>query len=370
MNLVLVVVVKNLKNVVGRNLMNTVLSKIDYNYPDMIQIKKAANILKKGGLVAFPTETVYGLGANGLDSKACEKIYQAKGRPSDNPLILHISEISELYKIVDIIPNNALKIINKFWPGALTLIFKKSNIIPYEVTGGLDTVAIRFPKHKIAQLIIREANLPIAAPSANLSGKPSPTRASHVKDDLYGKIDMIIDSGYSSVGIESTILDFSTDIPTILRPGVITIDMIENEIGKINVDNAIFKKIGENIVPKAPGMKYRHYSPKAKFILVKGSISNVVERINIIASNDEKNGLKVGIMATNQTFNMYKCGTILNIGDRNDIKTIASNLFSVLRKFDFLGVDVIYSEVFDEFGEGMAIMNRINKASGYNYIIV
>lgn len=370
MTLVHAVVVKNSKNVAGRNLMDTILAKIDYNDPDLSQIKKAADILKRGGLVAFPTETVYGLGGNGLDVLACKKIYEAKGRPSDNPLILHISDISQLDRIVSNIPKKAKDIMDKFWPGPLTLVFPKADCVPKEITGGFDTVAVRFPSHKIAQLIIREANIPIAAPSANSSGKPSPTRASHVEFDLFGKIDMIVDGGPTEVGLESTILDVTGEAPILLRPGAITREMIEEVIGHIDVDPAVFSKPTKDIVPKAPGMKYTHYSPKASVILVKGNVDNVINEINRLAKNNEEKGIKVGIMATLQTKDKYLYGTVLNVGDRENIETIGSNLFKMLRKFDFLGVDIIYSEVFDETGEGAAIMNRLNKAAGYNYINV
>lgn len=350
--------------------MDTILAKVDYDNPDMSQIKKAADILKRGGLVAFPTETVYGLGGNGLDASACRKIYEAKGRPSDNPLILHISDISQLDPIVSKIPEKAKAIMNKFWPGPLTIIFPKAECVPKEITGGFDTVAVRFPSHKIARLIIQEAGLPIAAPSANSSGKPSPTRASHVEFDLFGKIDMIVDGGATEVGLESTIIDVTNETPMLLRPGAITREMIEEVIGHIDVDPAVFSKPDKNLVPKAPGMKYTHYSPKASVILVKGDIEKVVEKINNLAENDEKQGVKVGIMATLQTKDKYSFGTVLDVGDRENPETIGSNLFKMLRKFDFLGVDVVYSEVFDEAGEGAAIMNRLNKAAGYNYINV
>ena len=350
--------------------MNTILAKIDYDDPDLSQIRKAADILKRGGLVAFPTETVYGLGGNGLDALAGKKIYEAKGRPSDNPLILHISDISMLSRIVSEIPKKAYAIMEKFWPGPLTLIFPKADIVPYEITGGLETVAVRFPSHKIAQLLIKEADLPIAGPSANSSGKPSPTRASHVMYDLSGRIDMILDAGATEVGLESTILDITSEVPVLLRPGAITREMIEEVIGKIEVDPAVFLKPSKDLVPKAPGMKYTHYSPKADITLVRGDLEKVVQKINSLTLEDEKKGVKVGIMATTQTKDKYKSGTVLVVGDREKPETIGSNLFRILRKFDFLEVDVVYSEVFDESGEGVAIMNRLNKSAGYKYIDV
>lgn len=348
--------------------MNTKLVKVDIENPDMNILGEAAEILRNGGLVAFPTETVYGLGANGLDGQACKKIYEAKGRPSDNPLILTIGDISGLYPIVSRVTPNAEKIINAFWPGPITLVLPKAECVPMTVTGGLDTVAVRFPSNKIAQELIKAAGIPVAAPSANSSGKPSPTRASHVEFDLNGKIDMIIDGGAADWGLESTILDVSEDRPVLLRPGAVTQEMIEEVVGKIDVDPAVFSKPSGDIVPKAPGMKYKHYSPSARVILVTGPGENVIKTINEKAKEDAQNGLKVGIMATEQTKDSYNCSSVLVVGDRNRPETIGANLFKILRKFDFIGVDVVYSEVFDEDGEGAAIMNRLNKAAGFNYI--
>lgn len=348
--------------------METKLVKVDTKNPEKSVLTEAAEILKNGGLVAFPTETVYGLGANGLDEKACKRIYEAKGRPSDNPLILTIGDLDGLYKIVGKVTENAKKIIDAFWPGPITLVLPKADCVPETVTGGLDTVAVRYPSNKIARELIKIAGIPVAAPSANSSGKPSPTRASHVEFDLNGKIDMIIDGGAADWGLESTILDVSEDKPVLLRPGAVTQDMIEDIVGEIDVDPAVYSKPDGNIVPKAPGMKYKHYSPSAKVILVSGSMENVISTINEKISTDEKNGLRVGVMATTQTKDRYIGGEVLVVGDRTKPETIGANLFKILRKFDFIGVDIVYSEVFDEDGEGAAIMNRLNKAAGFNYI--
>lgn len=348
--------------------METKLVKVDTENPEKSVLTEAAEILKNGGLVAFPTETVYGLGANGLDEKACKRIYEAKGRPSDNPLILTIGDLDGLYKIVGKVTENAKKIIDAFWPGPITLVLPKADCVPETVTGGLDTVAVRYPSNKIARELIKIAGIPVAAPSANSSGKPSPTRASHVEFDLNSKIEMIIDGGAADWGLESTILDVSEDKPVLLRPGAVTQDMIEDVVGEIDVDPAVYSKPDGNIVPKAPGMKYKHYSPSAKVILVSGSMENVISTINEKISADEKNGLKVGVMATTQTKDRYIGGEVLVVGDRTKPETIGANLFKILRKFDFIGVDIVYSEVFDEDGEGAAIMNRLNKAAGFNYI--
>ena len=349
--------------------MKTILAKVDLRQDEAAEIiQTAAKILQEGGLVAFPTETVYGLGGNGLDSEACKKIYIAKGRPSDNPLILHISEFEELNPIVREISPAAQKLMDAFWPGPLTMVFPKSEIVPDQATGGLDTVAVRFPNHPVARAIIRAAGLPIAAPSANSSGKPSPTRASHVEFDLNGKIDMIVDGGAAEWGLESTIVDVSGEVPMILRPGAVTKEMMEEVVGKVEIDPAILKKPAADLKPKAPGMKYTHYSPKAEVILVKGETKAVVDEINRLAAADMLSGKKTGVMATEETKDLYKADIILSLGSRERPEEIGANLFKILRKFDFLGAERVYSEVFSEEGEGMAIMNRLNKAAGYQTI--
>ncbi len=336
--------------------------------PDKEIIKQAAEILKNGGLVAFPTETVYGLGANGLDTSACRRIYEAKGRPSDNPLILHISQISELQPIVREITPVAQKLMDAFWPGPLTIIFPKSDLVPLGATGGLDTVAVRFPSHPLAMALIRESALPIAAPSANSSGKPSPTRASHVAYDLDGKIDMILDGGPVEWGLESTIVDACSDTAVLLRPGAITKEMLEEAVGTVEVDPAIIGKPSDDLVPKAPGMKYTHYSPKADVTLVSGEPACVLKTINRLCAEAKEKGLSVGVMATEETKQDYVADQVLSLGSEANLEEIGANLFKTLRKFDFLGIDVVYSQVFPESGEGMAIMNRLRKAAGYHII--
>lgn len=345
--------------------MTTIIKKVNIKNPEPEIISEAADILKKGGLVAFPTETVYGLGANGFNVQACRKIYEAKGRPQDNPLILHIAKKSQLADIVKETPYMAEKLIDVFWPGPLTLIFKKKDEIPDEITGGLKTVAVRCPKNEVAKRLIEEAGFPIAAPSANSSGKPSPTRASHVVFDLDGKIDMIIDGGPCEVGLESTIVDVSEDLPFILRPGAVTKEMLESVLKR-----EVFtpKEVNENEAPKAPGMKYTHYSPKAEVFIVSGDAEKVCEKIKKLLSEGEKSGLKVGILASNQTKDKYAGGIVLSAGNRENIGEIASNLFKLLRKFDYLGVDLVYAEGLNEEGLGSAVMNRLYKASGYKII--
>lgn len=348
--------------------METRLIKISTENPEAELVEEAARVLKEGGLVAFPTETVYGLGGNGLNSEACKKIYFAKGRPSDNPLILHISQISELRPIVREIPQGAQKLMDAFWPGPLTMIFPKSDIVPLTTTGGLDTVAVRFPSHPVAIAIIRASGLPIAGPSANSSGKPSPTRASHVVFDLSGKIDMIVDGGAAEWGLESTIVDVTGEVPIILRPGAITKEMMEAVVDKVLIDPAILSKPSDDLRPKAPGMKYTHYSPVAKVTLVKGAVDAVIRKVNQLCAIDSAHGKKTGVMATEETREFYQADVVLSLGKREKPEEIGANLFKVLRKFDFLGVDTVYSEVFPEEGEGLAIMNRLNKAAGYSRI--
>lgn len=358
--------------------MDTLIEAVDGENPSSDKcvkvIKKASEIIKKGGLVAFPTETVYGLGANALDPVAVKKIYMAKGRPSDNPLIVHISDISELYNFVAEVSEKAKALIKEFWPGPLTLIFKKTDKIPFETSGGLNTVAVRFPENKTALLLIKKSGVPIAAPSANSSGKPSPTRASHVIFDLNSKIDMIIDGGSAEFGLESTILDVSSEKPCLLRPGVVTKQMIESLIGEISIDKAITEKLSQNERPKAPGMKYTHYSPVADVIIVDGKTDDIVKTINELVGADIEKGISVGVIATIQTINSYRTDnknlTLLEIGDRSKPETIASNLFEVLRKCDYLNISKVYIESFNEDGIGFAIMNRLKKAAGYNIINV
>lgn len=340
--------------------MKTQIIKIDEKNIDEDLISDAANVIKEGGIVAFPTETVYGLGANGLDEEAVKNIYKAKGRPSDNPLILHISSIEEIDPLVEEIPKLAYGCMKRFWPGPLTIIFKKSKIIPSIITAGLDTVAIRMPDHPIASRLIAKSTVPIAAPSANLSGKPSPTKGEHVIEDMMGKIEMIIDGGETGVGLESTVLDLSTEIPTILRPGGITLEELREVIPKAVQDASITDK---DKTPKSPGQKYRHYAPDAEMILYTGDIEEIVRQIKEQSIKLINEGKNVGIMATEETKNRYREGKILVMGSRQKRETIAHNLFDVLRSFDELNVDIILAEGVDSDNIGMAIMNRMVKAA-------
>lgn len=347
--------------------MKTKIISIDKNNIDINLIKEAAEYIKEGKLVAFPTETVYGLGANGLDESAVKNIFLAKGRPQDNPLILHISSIDNLYPLVKEIPDLAYECMERFWPGPLTMLFKKSEVVPSVITAGLDTVAIRMPNHPIALELIKQSNCPIAAPSANLSGTPSPTSAKHVIQDQFGRIDMIIDGGNTGVGLESTVLDLTGDTPIILRPGGITIEDFREFIPNITQDLGTIK---EDITPKSPGQKYRHYAPKAEMILYSGNLENIVKNIREKAELLLTTGKKVGIMATEETQNYYGEGLVLVVGSRKKRETIASNLFNTIRLFDEEEVDIILAEGIELDHIGMAIMNRMMKAAGGKVINV
>ena len=348
--------------------MDTEIIRISDMENEKEAINRAAQIIKEGGLVAFPTETVYGLGGNGLSSLASSKIYEAKGRPSDNPLILHIASIEQLYPLVESVPEIAERLMDAFWPGPMTLIMKKSNVVPKETTGGLDTVAIRMPAHPVALALIEAAGLPIAAPSANSSGRPSPTCADHVCEDLSGKIDMIIDGGDVGIGLESTIIDVTGEIPTILRPGFIPQEILEKMLGEVKVDKASVSKMEEGEQPKAPGMKYRHYAPKASLTVVRGDTSSVVRKINELVKKAQLEGKKSGVICTRETMKLYTNGEVKCIGSRDDEVEIALNLYRVLREFDSTDVDVIYSEAFEGGSLGQAIMNRLLKAAGHNVV--
>lgn len=337
---------------------------------DLAYLEEAAAVLRAGGLVAFPTETVYGLGANALDAAASAKIYAAKGRPSDNPLIAHISCMEELEPLVSRQPELGRKLAAAFWPGPMTMIFPKSDRVPYGTTGGLDTVAVRMPSHKLASRLIRMAGVPVAAPSANTSGRPSPTRAEHVLQDMDGRIDMILDGGPVGIGVESTIVDVTGNVPMLLRPGAVTIEMLRDTVGEVQIDPAILGPMAEGVRPKAPGMKYRHYAPKASLTLVEGEIADAVQEINRLTREKLEAGFRVGVICTDETKDLYPAGLVRSIGQRAREETVAHNLYAVLREFDDLGAEYIYSEGFSESHLGQAIMNRLNKAAGYHIIKV
>jgi len=350
--------------------MDTKIYKIDEYNIDMEAISEAGEIIKNGGLVAFPTETVYGLGGDGLNPSSSKKIYAAKGRPSDNPLIVHISSMEALDKIVKDIPEDAMKLANVYWPGPLTMIFNKADIVPFETTGGLNTVAVRFPSNKTACALIEAGGGYIAAPSANISGRPSPTIAKYVIEDMNGRIDAIIDGGESEVGLESSIIDFSEGKPVILRPGFVTKEMMEAVLGKeVFWDRAIIDADCKT-APKAPGMKYRHYAPKGQLVIVEGDSDKVIKKINELALEEMKKGRKVGIIATEETKDSYSADSVKSMGHRERSDEAAHHLFRLLREFDDENTDCIYSESFNGKGVAAAVMNRLLKAAGHQTIIL
>lgn len=344
--------------------METKIIKINPQNPEDDLIEEAVKILKSNELVAFPTETVYGLGAAGLSKQAVEKIFIAKNRPQDNPLILHVCSVEMVEEIAENISPDAKKLMDAFWPGPLTIIFKRKPIVPDVITAGLDTVAIRMPDNKIALKLIEKLGMPIAAPSANTSGKPSPTCAKDVYEDMYGKIPLIIDGGDARVGLESTVVDLSNDTAMILRPGGITIDDLKKYFEKVELDPAL-KEGKEILKPRAPGQKYRHYAPKAELILFSYS-SDMTSRLKETYDKLTKENKKVGILTVDENIDKYDAEIILSLGTVKDLETIAHNLFKYIRQIDNLGVDVILCEGVLEEGIGLAIMNRLKKSSGGN----
>ncbi|MCR5688404.1 MAG: threonylcarbamoyl-AMP synthase [Lachnospiraceae bacterium] len=332
-------------------------------------IGEAGRMIRSGGLVAFPTETVYGLGGNALDPASSKKIYEAKGRPSDNPLIVHIADTADLEQIAESVPPAAYVLAKKFWPGPLTMIFHKKPSVPYETTGGLDTVAVRFPSHPIAQALIKASGTFIAAPSANVSGRPSPTSGEHVLSDMDGRIDMIIDSGPCEIGLESTIIDMTEEIPVILRPGYVSEQMLRDAVGDVGRDPAVFDE-DTTARPKAPGMRYRHYAPKGSLAIVSGDRDKVISYIR--RQTEERpagEGKRYGVITCTQDAGMYPLADfVADAGSLEDENEIASRLYDLLRRCDEEKIDVIFSEEFDTPRMGSAIMNRLIRAAGHNII--
>ncbi|MDZ5471798.1 L-threonylcarbamoyladenylate synthase [Bacillus sp. 31A1R] len=345
--------------------MNTKLWSVDKNVDNLItypQIKESADLLAKNEVIAFPTETVYGLGGNAQSDEAVLKIFEAKGRPSDNPLIIHIGEKDQLTGFVKKVPEKATILMEKFWPGPLTIIFEKlDGKLSDFATAGLSTVAVRMPDHPVALALINESKAPIAAPSANRSGRPSPTTAGHVMEDLNGRIAGIVDGGPTGVGVESTVLDCTSEIPVILRPGGVTREQIEAVIGEVKVDPAL---TDSEQAPKSPGMKYTHYAPDAPLTLVKGSREFIQQLVN----KKRQENLKVGVLTTGENSTYYDADYIFTCGKRSELETVASHLYTALRSFNDAGVNVIFSEMFPNEGVGQAIMNRLLKAAGQHVI--
>ncbi|WP_085522620.1 L-threonylcarbamoyladenylate synthase [Tuberibacillus sp. Marseille-P3662] len=342
-------------------MVNTIHWAVDKNVDNLDSyphIQQAATELQNTNVVAFPTETVYGLGGSALSDRAIERIYSAKGRPSDNPLIVHIANNSQLDELVPYIPEQARKLMEAFWPGPLTIVLPTTGRVSDRVTAGLNTVAIRMPDHPVALALIKAAGLPLAAPSANASGKPSPTTAAHVLDDLDGKIAGVVDGGATGIGVESTVIDCTVSPAVLLRPGGITQETIEETIGSITVNTPSSQRADQ---PKSPGMKYTHYSPDAPMYLVNGG-SDVINQYIKDARND---GKKIGVITTEEDKEAYQSADVIEVvGSRRDLSTIATGLYHAVRAFNQHHVDVIFCETFPEEGIGVAIMNRLSKASG------
>lgn len=349
--------------------MKTKVGIINNINDDENKIKEAAEIIKNGGIVAFPTETVYGLGADALNEQAVKKIFRAKGRPQDNPLIIHVAS-KNLEAYAQEIPKVAIELIDRFWPGPLTIILKKKDIVPSVTSANLDSIGIRMPSNKIAKKLIELSNTTIAAPSANISGRPSPTDVERCIEDLDGKVDYILGGEHSEVGVESTIVDCTVDPPMVLRPGGITLEMLKEVDSRIEIDKAIMEKPKEGLKPKAPGMKYRHYAPKAKVTIISGERKKTIEKIKEVVHYNIEKDKKVCILTVDENKKEYLEGTKISLGSIHDLSTVAKNLFESLRKCDDLGADLILAEGYEEKGVGVAIMNRLNKAAGFDIIKV
>lgn len=347
--------------------METEIVRMDGGEADPQVLARAGQIIRGGGLVVFPTETVYGLGGDALNPASCEKIYAAKGRPSDNPLIVHIAEMEALSRIVRRIPEAAYLLAERYWPGPLTMIFEKTDLVPRQTTGGLGTVAVRMPSDPIARALIMASGGYIAAPSANRSGRPSPTLARYVVEDMDGRVDMIIDGGQALIGLESTIVDLTGDRPVILRPGYITQEMLNAVLESVETDSGV--KGGDcGQPPRAPGMKYRHYAPRGSLVIVEGQAQETAAYINERLAREKERGKKTGVIATDETAGRYRADSIKSVGRRADEEQIARELFRILREFDDEGTQVICAESFGEDGLGAAIMNRLLKAAGHQVV--
>ncbi|WP_093044976.1 L-threonylcarbamoyladenylate synthase [Thalassobacillus cyri] len=322
----------------------------------MDEINQAAYLLQQQEVVAFPTETVYGLGADATSEQAVHRIFEAKGRPSDNPLIVHVAESSQVENLVTDIPESAKKMMASFMPGPLTIVLESNGTCAKNVTAGLSTVAVRIPDHPVALALLKASEVPLAAPSANRSGRPSPTTADHVYQDLNGRIAGLIDGGPTGVGLESTVVDCTSDMPVILRPGGITRQQIEDAIGAVMVDPALASTEEK---PKSPGMKYTHYAPEAPLWLVDGSDEFFIDQLR----NLERDGKRIGIIASNELADQLPQRRVIACGSRNNLKEVAVHLYSALREFKKADVDIILGEAFSEEGYGEAIMNRLQKAA-------
>lgn len=347
----------------------TLLLKVNSQNPEMDKIRVAADIIKKGGLVAFPTETVYGLGADALNSNAVLALFEAKKRPLDNPPIVHVANPTDVHKLAKEVSSKAKMLMEKFWPGPLTLILKRSQNVPSVTVCGLETIAVRMPNHRVALALITESQCPIAAPSANLAGKPSPTTAQHVLEDLNGKIDVVLDAGPARIGVESTVLDLTVDPPQILRPGGVPHEILKEFLGEVELNPFALAERKVSIAKvRSPGLKHKHYAPQAEVVVVEGEISKVVNKVKELVTFYLQKDTKVGVLATDETVDCYSVDVVKSLGSRKDLAEIARNLFRLLREFDLEGVDVIIAEGVPLHGIGLAVMNRLRKASGYKIV--
>jgi L-threonylcarbamoyladenylate synthase len=349
----------------------TLVLTVDSSKPDIDKIRIASRFIRRGGLVAFPTETVYGLGADALNAKAVLRVFKAKKRPLDNPPIVHVCEAEDIQTLVKNVSSEARVLMRRFWPGPLTLIFERSTIVPDVTVAGLDTIAIRMPGHNVALALIRESGCPIAAPSANLAGKPSPTCAKHVLDDLGGRIDAVLDAGPTRIGVESTVLDLTVDPPEVLRPGGTSFEVLRRVLGRVELSPVAVADTALAVEKaRSPGIRHKHYAPKAEMVVVEGKVSAIVDKVKELVDGYQKEGKRVGVLATDETVGCYGADIVKSLGERGDLATVAKSLFRLLREFDADGVDVIVAESVPAEGLGLAVMNRLRRAAGYNTVRV
>lgn len=347
----------------------TLVLTVDSQQPDLDKIKIAAELIRKGGLVAFPTETVYGLGANALNAKAVLSLFEAKNRPLDNPPIVHVCDSRDVRRLAEEVTDEAERLMEVFWPGPLTLVLRRSKIVPDVTVAGLDTIAVRMPRHNVALALIRESGCPISAPSANLAGKPSPTSAKHVLDDLDGRIDAVLDAGPTHIGVESTVLDLTVDPPQVLRPGGTPYEALLNAVGRVELNPVV---LTDRALPvekaRSPGVKHKHYAPNADVVVVEGEVEAVVRKTEELIRLYREEGKKVGVLGTDETVRHYRADVVKSMGSRSDLAGVARSLFRLLREFDVEDVDVIVAEGVPTEGLGLAVMNRLRKAAGYNIV--
>jgi L-threonylcarbamoyladenylate synthase len=347
----------------------TLLLRVDPEAPDVEKIRAGAGLIRSGGLVAFPTETVYGLGADTLNAKAVLALFEAKRRPLDNPPIVHVCDFGDVIRVAKEVPAVAEGLMRRFWPGPLTLILKRSRVVPDVAVAGLDTVAVRMPRHSVALALIRESGCPVSAPSANLAGKPSPTMARHVLEDLDGRIDAVLDGGPTAVGVESTVLDVTVEPPQVLRPGGTPFESLKKVLDRVELNPAVTAERPVSVEKvRSPGLKHKHYAPDANLVVVEGELSAVVRRVNELVAYYLKRGSRVGVLCTAETAGSYRAHVVKSLGSRGELGSVARSLFGCLREFDSEGVDVIVAEGVPLEGLGLAVMNRLRRASGYKIV--